>query len=94
MRQNLEEGSRGLVFSQAVLLALVAGGMERDVAYRVVQRDARRAAQERRHLRAVLEEDEEVALGADEMDEAFDLARSLSQVHRFLEAIEDVKTGG
>jgi adenylosuccinate lyase len=92
MRRNLEEGSRGLVFSQAVLLALVASGMEREAAYRVVQRDARRAVQEQRHLRAVLEEDEEVILGTDEMDKAFDLTRSLARVHRFLEAIEDVKT--
>jgi adenylosuccinate lyase len=92
MRRNLEEGSRGLVFSQPVLLALVAGGMERDVAYRVVQRDARRAVEEERHLRAVLEEDEEVTIDAGVMDEAFDLTRSLAQVHRFLEAIEGVET--
>jgi adenylosuccinate lyase len=66
--------------------------MEREAAYRVVQRDARRAVQEQRHLRAVLDEDEEVILGTDEMDKAFDLTRSLARVHRFLEAIEDVKT--
>ena len=33
------EGDRGLVFSQAVLLALVDGS-SRDAAYRVVQRNA------------------------------------------------------
>ena len=38
---NLTEGSRGLVFSQSVLLALVAAGLDRDAAYRIVQRDAR-----------------------------------------------------
>jgi len=92
MRRNLEEGSRGLVFSQPALLALVASGMERDVAYRVVQRDARRAVEEERHLRAVLEEDDEVSLDASVMDEVFDLSRSLAQVHRFLDAIEGVET--
>jgi adenylosuccinate lyase len=92
MRRNLEEGSRGLVFSQPALLALMASGMERDVAYRVVQRDARRAVEEDRHLRSVLEEDEEVDLDANTMDEVFDLSRSLAQVHRFLDAIEGVET--
>jgi len=38
---NLTEGSFGLVFSQAVLLALVGSGLSRDEAYRIVQRDAR-----------------------------------------------------
>jgi adenylosuccinate lyase len=92
MRRNLEEGSRGLVFSQPALLALVTSGMERDVAYRVVQRDARRAVEEERHLRAVLEEDDEVNLDPSAMDEVFDLSRSLVQVHRFLDAIEGVET--
>ncbi|MEY2975379.1 MAG: adenylosuccinate lyase, partial [Actinomycetota bacterium] len=39
MRENLD-ASHGLVFSQPVLLALVAAGMTRDDAYRVVQRNA------------------------------------------------------
>ena len=38
---NLTNRSLGLVFSQSVLLALVAGGTSRDDAYRIVQRDAR-----------------------------------------------------
>mgnify|MGYP003864788015 CR=1 FL=1 len=39
MRRNLDR-TGGLVFSQRVLLALVAGGMDRDEAYRLVQRHA------------------------------------------------------
>ena len=46
MRANVLEGSFGLVFSQPVLLALVASGMTRDAAYRIVQRDARAAWEE------------------------------------------------
>ena len=38
---NLTRGSGGVVFSQSVLLALVAAGLPRDDAYRIVQRDAR-----------------------------------------------------
>jgi adenylosuccinate lyase len=41
MAANLEL-TRGLVFSQAVLLALTAAGLERDAAYLVVQRHAMR----------------------------------------------------
>jgi adenylosuccinate lyase len=42
MRANLELTS-GALFSQRVLLALIAGGMERDDAYRIVQRLAQQA---------------------------------------------------
>ncbi|MGH9029814.1 MAG: adenylosuccinate lyase [Acidimicrobiales bacterium] len=92
MRRNLEEGSLGLVFSQAVLLEMVRAGMERDVAYRIVQRDARRAVELNRPLRSVLEEDDELELDAGTLEEAFDLARSLGRVHRFLDALESVET--
>ncbi|HLH27663.1 MAG TPA: adenylosuccinate lyase [Acidimicrobiales bacterium] len=89
-RENLVSGSHGLVFSQSVLLALVAGGLGRDAAYRIVQRDARRAWDERRPFRSVLEEDDEVTLSAEELDAAFDLARTLRHVHRFTDALEEL----
>jgi adenylosuccinate lyase len=85
---NLTEGSFGLVFSQSVLLALVAGGLTRDDAYRIVQRDARAAWAERRPLRQVLEQDPEVTLTADQLDRAFDLGRYLRHVGRFVEALD------
>ena len=61
---TLTEGSHGLVFSQSVLLALVSGGIGRDAAYRIVQRDARAAWDEGRPFRQVLDEDPEVTLSA------------------------------
>jgi adenylosuccinate lyase len=88
MSTNLTEGSHGLVFSQPVLLALVASGMDRDAAYRIVQRDARVAWEERRALRTVLEEDPDVTLTGPALDDAFSLDRSLQHVHRFLDALE------
>jgi len=90
MRANVTEGSFGLVFSQAVLLALVASGLERDAAYRIVQRDARRAWEERLPLRQVLEADDEVTLGPLALDEAFSLERALRHVSRFADAIKEV----
>jgi adenylosuccinate lyase len=84
---NLTEGSLGLVFSQAVLLALVEAGLTRDEAYRIVQRDARAAWSEQRPFRAVLEADPEVTLDAGQLDEAFDLSRTLRHVDRFADAL-------
>jgi adenylosuccinate lyase len=59
MRENLDS-SHGLVFSQAVLLALVEAGWTRDDAYRAVQRDATRSWDDRRRFLDVLVEDREV----------------------------------
>jgi adenylosuccinate lyase len=92
-RTNLVEGSRGLVFSQAVLLALVGSGLSRDQAYRLVQRDARRAWDEGRHLRQVLAVDPEVTLSPAELDAAFDLERYLQHRGRFLEALAGIDQG-
>jgi adenylosuccinate lyase len=91
MRANVVEGSFGLVFSQPVLLALVSSGMSRDAAYRVVQRDARTAWEERRSFRSVLEKDPEMTLPAAALDEAFDVTRSLRHVGRFAEALKEVE---
>ena len=53
MLENLGS-SYGFVFSETVLLALVESGLARDEAYRIVQRAATRAWEERRPFRAVL----------------------------------------
>jgi adenylosuccinate lyase len=78
MRRNLD-ASHGLVFSQRVLLALVASGLERDDAYRLVQRNALRAWDEEVDFRSLLEADPDVAarLGPDGIAGAFDLADAL-----------------
>jgi adenylosuccinate lyase len=97
MLENLLEGSYGLVFSQPVLLALISGGLTRDDAYRIVQRDARGAHEQRRAFRSLLEEDPEVstALGGREgtrkaLDDAFNLTRSLAKTQRIFAGLENV----
>jgi adenylosuccinate lyase len=87
-RENLTNGSYGLVFSQSVLLALVSAGLTRDAAYRIVQRDARSAWEQRRPFRDVLTEDPEMTLDAAQLDEAFDLTRSLRHTDRFRDALD------
>jgi adenylosuccinate lyase len=68
MRENIDI-THGALFSQRVLLALVAAGMQRDDAYRIVQESAQTAWDERRPLRAILEHQK---LDLD-LDEIFDL---------------------
>ncbi len=71
MRENLEL-TYGALFSQRVLLALVSQlGLTRDDAYRIVQRLAQRAIDERRPLRELLASDPAAAQLRD-LDEIFD----------------------
>ncbi len=85
MLDNLAS-SFGVVFSQPVLLALVDSGLSRDDAYRIVQEDAATAWSERVQLRAVLEKDPRVQLNAKQLDEVFDLRRSLTHIGKTLDA--------
>jgi adenylosuccinate lyase len=71
MTRNLES-SHALFFSQRVLLALVESGLERDDAYRVVQRNAMRAWDEELDFRELVRADEEIARRID-LDATFDL---------------------
>jgi adenylosuccinate lyase len=68
MRRNLES-SHGLYFSQRLLLALVESGLERDDAYRLVQRNAMRAWEEERDFRTLVQEDPDIHV---DLDAVFD----------------------
>jgi adenylosuccinate lyase len=91
MLRNLD-ASFGLVFSQPVLLALVEAGRTRDDAYRMVQRNAMRAWQEERSFRELLGADPEVTatLDAARLDACFDLKRSLANINRVFDALDDM----
>jgi adenylosuccinate lyase len=74
MWQNLES-SRGLIFSQRVLLTLVEDkGLSREAAYDIVQRNAMRAWDDAQDFRLLLKSDLEATqhLSATEMDDLFD----------------------
>ena len=88
MRRNLD-ASHGLVFSQRVLLALVAAGLPRDEAYRLVQRNALAAWDEERDFRELVEVDPEIAarLDGDALTEAFDLRDALRHVDVLFERL-------
>jgi adenylosuccinate lyase len=71
MRANLES-SGGLFFSQRLLLALVESGIERDGAYRLVQRHAMRAWDEGLDFCELVRADSEIA-GRVDLQTVFDL---------------------
>jgi adenylosuccinate lyase len=78
MASNLA-ATRGLVYSQAVLLALIERqGLTRDEAYEVVQRNAMRVWDEGGELRDRLAADEGVQLDAAVLDECFSGPRFLA----------------
>jgi adenylosuccinate lyase len=89
MLENLDR-SYGLVFSQPVLLALVAGGLTRDEAYRVVQDVAMRAWSEGISFRTLVEKDPRVLLSAGALDDAFSMERALRNTGAVFEALDDL----
>jgi adenylosuccinate lyase len=87
MRENLEL-TYGALFSQRVLLALVSAGSTRDDAYRVVQRVAQQAVDERTPMRSLLEGDE-AAAGLD-LDAIFDYAPFVSHAHEIVGRLDEI----
>ena len=73
MWENIES-SRGLIFSQRVLLELVDKGMAREDAYAIVQRNAAVGWDQGEDFRQLIKSDEETAtyLSERELDELFD----------------------
>jgi adenylosuccinate lyase len=84
MAANLELTS-GALFSQRVLLALVAGGMQRDDAYRLVQRLAQQAWDTGTPLRTLLEQEPGVDL---DLDAVFDYGHYVRFVPEVLKRLE------
>jgi 3-carboxy-cis,cis-muconate cycloisomerase len=87
MRANLE-ATRGLVYSEAVEIAL-AGRVGRQDARRLVDAACRRARAEGRHLEEVLASDREVAphLPASELEPLFDPLRALGSAERLVDGV-------
>ena len=90
MRANLD-ATRGLVFSQTLLLELVASGMQRDEAYRLVQTASRVVVEGGRPLRDVALETPAITerLGRDRVGRLFDLAHHLRHVDVLFERVRE-----
>jgi adenylosuccinate lyase len=91
MRKNMDR-TRGLVFSQRVLLALAAKGLSRESAYSVVQKAAMEAWSDEKDFSSLLWKDREVRalLRRKEFDDLFDIGYYLRNV----DAIFDRVFGG
>jgi adenylosuccinate lyase len=89
MRENLGVGG-GVVYSQAVLLALVDAGLPRDDAYAIVQGAAARAWDDGESFRRILAADPEVAprLGPAALEALFDPARYLANLGGVFDKLE------
>jgi adenylosuccinate lyase len=89
MRQNIERGL-GLWASSRLLLALVESGMEREAAYRIVQRAALKAADEERPFRSVAEDDLEITsrVTGEALAASFDEAHLLRNVDAVIARLE------
>jgi adenylosuccinate lyase len=88
MKQNLE-ATRGLVFSQEVLLALTKKGMKREEAYRIVQEKAMKVWQNGEDFKNLVMSSDDIrkVLSEKELDELFDARRSLKHVDYIFEKI-------
>jgi len=81
MKANLE-ASKGLIYSQAVLLALTKKGLTRERAYALVQRNAMKTWADSKTFKEFLLEDADVLrhLTRREVEELFDLSRHFREI--------------
>lgn len=90
MAENLE-ATRGLVYSQAVLLALAEKGHGRDEAYRIVQRNAMATWDEGGSLQARLAADPECDLTNEELAASFSTERAFANTGVVFERLEELE---
>ena len=88
MKKNLDL-TRGLIHSQQVLLMLTEKGVTREVAYRVVQRNAMRAWETGEQLKALLAADPDIRdkVTAKDLDRVFDIRTHFRDVNRTFQAV-------
>ena len=81
MKENLEK-TRGLIFSQKIMLELTKKGLSREEAYRMVQRISMRVWQGQTEFKELLLEDQEVGqcLTKSEIEKCFDYQTYLKNI--------------
>lgn len=88
MMRNLEQ-TGGLIFSEHILLALCRKGLDRDRAYRMVQRNAMQVWEKGGDFKALLKKDKDIkkSLSAKEIDRAFDQKHHLRNVDKIFKRV-------
>ena len=89
IQSNLES-TRGLIFSQEVLLTLVGKGVSREAAYQMVQRNAMQVWEDRKDFQELLLADREMGqyLSAEEIGEIFQYEKVLARIRGIFERIK------
>jgi adenylosuccinate lyase len=82
--------TQGLIFSQKVLLLLCDKGLPRKQAYEIVQKNAMRSKNEKRHFMEVLLDDEIVKkyLSEQEIRDCFDIKWYLRNIDHLFDKIK------
>jgi len=90
MLKNLDI-TKGLIYSESVLVRLMEKGVPRKKAYEIVQREAMKAWKEGRKLLEVLLEDEEVMrnMSEEELKESLSISHHLKHVDTIFRRFED-----
>ncbi|MDI6793399.1 MAG: adenylosuccinate lyase [bacterium] len=88
MKQNLE-ATRGLLFSQRVLLELAKKGLSREDAYRLVQRNAMRVWAGEKDFQSLLLEDKDISswMTQEEISACFDLGYYMRNIELILNRV-------
>ena len=75
--------SRGLIYSQRLMLTLISKGMTRDTAYRIVQKNSNDAWNNKIELKKLISENDEVnkTLSNQEIEEVFDINYYLKNIN-------------
>lgn len=81
MQKNIQK-TKGLIFSQSLMLRLTKEGLTREDAYQLVQQPAMKAWEEGRDFKEIVLQDSNIKshLTLDQIEEVFDLKRHLSNV--------------
>ena len=83
------ESSRGLIFSQQVLLSLIDKGLSREDSYKIVQRNAMKSWDDGADFRSLLKSDTDAlaSLSVDDMDKIFDYGYYTKHIDETFERI-------
>lgn len=95
MKANLER-TRGMIFSEGILLKLVQKGLSREEAYALVQKAAFRSLQEKEDFQGILLKDRPILryLNARDIQECFDLSHTLRHVDAIFQRVFGTRSEG
>ena len=85
--------TKGLIFSQEVLLALVAKGVSREDSYKIVQTNAMKVWKDGKDFKKLLKSDKQISkfISDSDIDKLFDLDKILVNINKIYKRIGLIK---